>query len=129
MIRYERRHEGLAPWSRFWGRMGSHAFIALAVIAGSLGAGMAGYRAFERMSWVDALLNASMILGGMGPVDTLHTDAGKVFAACYALYSGIVFLLVAGLLFAPIYHRFLHHFHLEMEEGPERPRRSGRRAT
>ena len=74
---------------------------------------MCGYRYLEGFSWIDALLDASMILGGMGPVKKLQTNAGKVFALCYALYSGIAVLGAAGVIFAPIYHRFLHKFHLE----------------
>jgi hypothetical protein len=65
------------------------------------------------MDWLDALLNASMILGGMGPVDTLHTDGGKWFASFYALYSGLFFIICGGLLLAPVFHRILHHFHAE----------------
>ena len=68
---------------------------------------------WEGLSWIDALVNAAMILGGMGPVNELHTTAGKLFAAFYALYSGIVFLVVAGILFGPTIHRFLHRFHVE----------------
>ncbi len=79
-----------------------------------LGIGMAGYRHFEHLSWLDALLNASMILSSMGPVNPVQTDAGKLFASFYALFSGIWFLTVAGVLFAPVTHRFLHKFHLEV---------------
>jgi hypothetical protein len=67
------------------------------------------------MSWVDAFLNASMILGGMGPIGELHTNGGKVFAGCYALYSGLMAIIVVGVMAAPIFHRFLHRFHLETE--------------
>jgi hypothetical protein len=86
------------------------------IILGSLLLGVLGYHYFEGLAWLDALLNASMLLGGMGPVDVLHTVAGKVFASFYALYSGIIFLVVVGVIFAPLYHRFLHRFHLEMED-------------
>jgi hypothetical protein len=72
------------------------------------------------MPWVDALLNAAMILGGMGPVDTLHTAAGKVFASFYALFSGMIFLVAAGVLVAPVAHRFLHRLHLD-DSGREAP--------
>jgi hypothetical protein len=78
--------------------------------------GILGYRELEGMAWIDAILNAAMILGGMGPVDPLKTDAGKLFASFYALFSGIVFLVVASLLVAPIFHRLLHHFHLESKK-------------
>jgi hypothetical protein len=78
----------------------------------SLGIGMAGYHFLESLSWLDSLLNASMILGGMGPVNPLQTAAGKIFASFYALYSGVVLLAAVGILVAPIFHRFLHRFHL-----------------
>jgi hypothetical protein len=80
-----------------------------------LGIGMLGYHLIESMSWVDSLLNASMILGGMGPVTPLQTDAGKIFASFYALYSGVVLLASVGVLAAPILHRFMHRFHLQDE--------------
>jgi hypothetical protein len=80
-----------------------------------LGIGVLGYHLIESMSWVDSLLNASMILGGMGPVTPLQTDAGKIFASFYALYSGVVLLASVGVLAAPILHRFMHRFHLQDE--------------
>ena len=79
-----------------------------------------GYHLLEGLSWLDAFLNAAMILGGMGPVSELKTSGGKLFAGCYALYSGIVFLLSVGVVLVPLLHRFLHHFHLE-----ERARAAG----
>ena len=94
----------------------------LGLIGGSLALGVIGYHVLEGLSWVDALVNASMILGGMGPVNELHTTAGKLFASFYALYSGIVFLAAAGILFAPVYHRFLHSFHLEGGDAPQEPK-------
>jgi len=113
---YERHNQPLLPRKEFYKRQGNHFLIVLAIIGGSLVIGMAGYHIFEGLSWVDAFLNSAMILGGMGPVNTLQTIAGKVFAGIYALYSGIVFLIVAGVLFAPAFHRMLHHFHLDMKE-------------
>jgi hypothetical protein len=113
---YEHKHEPLLPHTAFILRMLSHAGFALAVIVVSLVIGMLGYHLFEGLDWVDAFLNASMILGGMGPVSALQTEAGKIFAGCYALYAGLVLLLIAGILLAPLLHRLLHHFHLEMEE-------------
>ena len=89
--------------------------VALGIILGSLLMGVLGYHYLEGMTWVDALVNASMLLGGMGPVNVLHTIAGKLFASFYALYAGIIFLVVVGVIFAPLYHRFLHRFHLDME--------------
>ncbi len=79
----------------------------------SLFAGMLGYHIFEDMRWVDAFANASMILSGMGPLDAPKSDAGKIFAGCYALYSGLALILAAGLILAPIAHRLLHRFHVE----------------
>jgi hypothetical protein len=78
--------------------------------------GILGYHFLEKLSWIDSLVNAAMILGGMGPVNELHTNLGKLFAAFYALYSGIVFLVVVAVILAPLYHRFLHRFHLEIED-------------
>jgi len=113
---YERRHEPLISRSAFLLRLLRHAGAALGVILVSLLIGILGYHMFEGLSWVDALLNASMILGGMGPVAELHTTVGKLFASFYALYSGVVFLVIAGILLAPVFHRVLHHFHLEDDE-------------
>jgi hypothetical protein len=110
---YEHRHEALLPFGGFLRRLATHGGIALGLLVISLGIGMAGYHFFEGLSWLDALVNASMLLGGMGPVNPLQTVAGKLFASFYALYSGLVFLVMAGVMFVPIFHRFLHHFHLE----------------
>lgn len=114
LFRYEHRDQPLLPWRVFWFRRVGRTFAAGAVvIAISLIIGMLGYRLTEGMDWLDAFLNASMILGGMGPVATLQTVAGKLFAGFYALYSGLVLVATAGLLFAPFLHRLLHRFHLE----------------
>jgi hypothetical protein len=110
---YEQRNDPLLPRSAFLKRLASHAGIAGGIVAGSLVIGILGYHFLEGLAWIDALVNAAMILGGMGPVDSLHTNAGKLFAAFYALYSGIVFLVAVGIIFAPVFHRILHHFHLE----------------
>jgi hypothetical protein len=88
---------------------------AAAILLPSLGLGMLGYHFFAKLHWIDALLNASMILTGMGPVDTLQTNGAKLFASCYALFSGIVFITTAGVLLAPVIHRVLHKFHLQLE--------------
>ena len=109
---FEHRNEPLLPRHAFLRRLARYSIIALAIDLGSLGIGLVGYHFLEGFSWVDSLLNAAMILGGMGPVNELHTDAGKLFASFYALYSGVIFLVVAGVLFAPVVHRFLHYFHL-----------------
>jgi hypothetical protein len=114
LFRYEHRDDPLLPWRRFLlHRVGKTLAIAAIVILVSLVIGMLGYRLTEHMGWLDAFLNASMILGGMGPVATLHTRAGKLFAGLYALYSGLVLVGTAGLLLAPFVHRLLHRFHLE----------------
>lgn len=83
----------------------------------SLGIGVAGYHWTEGFSLLDSLLNASMILGGMGPVDPLRTDAGKLFASCYSLFSGVIFLASVGIVIAPIAHRIMHRFHLSADAG------------
>jgi len=87
--------------------------LGAALLTGSLGLGMLGYHHFEGLPWVDAFLNASMLLGGMGPVDMPRTESGKLFAGFYALYSGVLFLVLAAILLAPVFHRVLHRFHLE----------------
>lgn len=110
---FEHRHEPLIPGDAFLRRQLKFTALALLIVGASLLIGWAGYFFFEGLSPVDALLNASMILGGMGPVNALQTTAGKLFASFYALYSGMIFLVVAGVLFAPGFHRILHHFHLE----------------
>ena len=110
---YEHRTQPLLPRRAFLRRLASHTLVALAVIFGSLLMGILGYHITEGLSWLDSLVNASMLLGGMGPVDALHTTAGKLFASFYALYSGMVFLVAVGIIFAPVFHRILHRFHLE----------------
>ena len=82
----------------------------------SLLGGMAGYRYLEGMSWIDAFANASMILSGMGPLSALQTWGGKLFAGCYALYSGLTVIVVMGLILSPVMHRLFHRFHLQTDE-------------
>ena len=113
---YEQRFEPLLPRVRFIRRLARSAFVALALIATSLLIGIFGYHFIARLGWVDAFLNASMILSGMGPVDEIRGNAAKIFAGCYALFSGIVFITTAGLLLAPLMHRLMHKFHLESKE-------------
>lgn len=112
---FERRQQPLISRIEFLRRQLKFTLIAFAIIFGSLVVGILGYHWLEGMSWVDSLLNSAMILGGMGPVNPLTTVAGKIFASFYALYSGVIFLVVAGIIFAPMFHRILHHFHLEAE--------------
>lgn len=109
---YREKHRRL-----FWRRMGLHSTIALALLVASLAVGMWGYEHYESMGWRDAFLNASMILGGMGPVKTELSDPGKIFAGIYALYSGIIVIAVAGLLLGPGVHRLMHRVH--WDEDPE----------
>jgi hypothetical protein len=108
---YEHKNEPLLPFRRFLRRQIDHILMGLGIMGASLGLGIAGYHFLDKLSWIDSLLNASMILGGMGPVDPLRTSAGKIFASAYALYSGIVFLVVVGIMAAPIVHRLLHRLH------------------
>ena len=116
MLRFERRGEPLAHPIVFLLRMLRSLSLAGAIIFGSLFLGMIGYHAIAGLPWIDALLNASMILSGMGPVDSLSTPQAKLFASFYALYSGVVFLVAAGVFVAPAVHRLLHHLHLEQDE-------------
>ena len=88
----------------------------MGVVVVSLVIGMGGYHYFEGLDWLDAYLNAAMLLGGMGPVDPIRTTGGKVFAGLYALYAGMIVIVAAGILIAPAFHRFLHRFHLEEDE-------------
>lgn len=110
---YEKKHQPLLPRAAYYRRLARHGGVALIIVLISLGIGILGYRYLENLSWIDALLNASMILGGMGPVNTLQTDEGKLFASFYALFSGAIFLIVMGVLAVPVIHRILHRFHLE----------------
>jgi hypothetical protein len=113
---YEHHKQPLLPFSLFVGRLLKSLLVAVVFIALSLLLGAAGYHYTEGLSWLDATLNASMILAGMGPVDVLRTSSGKLFASFYALYSGIAFLTTAAILLAPIIHRFLHKFHSQLGE-------------
>jgi len=110
---YEHNSEPILPRKLYFKRVINHFSFGFIIIAFSLLIGIIGYHSIEGLSWVDALLNASMILGGMGPVSELKTQAGKIFASFYALFSGIVFLVTVGIIFAPIVHRFLHKLHIE----------------
>ncbi len=116
MHRFERRHEPLLPRRIFARRLLVFLGFSLLIIGFSLGVGILGYHYTEHLSWLDSLLNASMILGGMGPVDTIKTDAGKLFASFYALFAGMVFLVAVGVLLAPVVHRFLHAFHVPPDD-------------
>ena len=112
-LQYEHRSEPVLPRRLFVRRIIYHAMLALAVVSVSLVLGILGYRFFAGLTWIDSLMNAAMILGGMGPVNELSTASGKVFASFYALYSGVAFLAIAAVLVAPFAHRLLHSLHLE----------------
>ena len=110
---YEHRSEPLLDRPRFLQRVARHGFVSFLLAGFSLLLGTAGYHFAAGLGWLDAFLNASMILTGMGPVNDLTTPAAKLFAACFALYSGVVFLVAATVLIAPILHRLLHRLHLK----------------
>lgn len=117
---YEQRGDQLAPWSVFLRRLGRNALVVCGFLALSLAIGTAGYHYFGEIGWLDAFLNASMILTGMGPVNPMTTAGGKLFASFYALYSGVTFLTLVAFLMAPVYHRVLHHFHLQTESDADK---------
>jgi len=110
------QHRPLLSREDFVRRLSRNALLGLGLIAGSLGIGCVGYRLFAGLSWVDSLLNASMILTGMGPVDPMRSTGAKLFASFYALFSGVAFLTILGVVLAPAVHRFLHRFHLELDD-------------
>jgi len=116
---FERRNQPLLPRNLFILRVARWTAAAGVILLGSLAIGVFGYHYLEGLSWIDSLLNASMIAGGMGPVDPIKTTAGKLFALFYALYCGMAIISAAGVLFAPIFHRFLHSFHVETEPEPK----------
>jgi len=113
---YERRQQRLLSRIEFSKRVGRHGLVALGVLVFGLGGGVLGHHYVAGLSWIDSLLNASMILGGMGPVDPLKTDCAKLFASFYALFSGLAFIGIVSVLLAPFVHRMLHRFHAEERE-------------
>ncbi|MFL6255384.1 MAG: hypothetical protein ACJ74T_10185 [Pyrinomonadaceae bacterium] len=117
---FEHKHERLAPFGVFLRRWLRYIGFSLVMLAAALTLGMLGYHFIAEMPWVDSFLNASMILGGMGPVGDLdktpNPQAAKLFAACYALFSGLVFVILMGIVLAPLAHRMLHKFHLAEED-------------
>jgi len=118
---FEHRKAPLLPRPAFFARLARSAGLGLLVIIGSLLFGMIGYHITENMPWIDAFANAAMILSGMGPLTELHTSAGKLFAGAYALFSGLAIIVIVGVIFAPVVHRFLHKFHLEFEKEKNNP--------
>jgi hypothetical protein len=112
---YEHRKQPLLSRAKFTRRVIRHFALALLVIAVGLGVGVLGYHFVGKLNWIDSLLNASMILAGMGPVDPLHSSSAKIFASCYALFSGLAFIGIASVIIAPFAHRVLHRFNLDKE--------------
>jgi hypothetical protein len=112
---YERRHHPLLPRRKFLRRAAAHVALAGFIVVCAVGIGTLGYATWGGLSWLDAFLNASMILGGMGPVDRMNSDGAKLFSALYALFSGLVFVGLMGIVLAPWVHRLLHWTHLEDE--------------
>lgn len=113
---YERKGDKLLPWPRFARRMALSFALLLAVVSVSLAAGVLGYHLVTGLSWTDALLNASMILAGMGPVDPMKDTASKLFASAYALFSGVVFLSAVAIVLSPVLHRIIHSFHIDEDK-------------
>jgi len=129
---FEHKSEPLLPLWEFIARMARSGAFVVGIIAFSLFLGSVGYHYFGSLPWIDALLNASMILTGMGPVDPLKTNSAKLFATFYSLYSGVAFLTMMAVLVAPLLHRFLHKFHLDVSEDDKEdrdPKKPGRRGT
>ena len=126
---YEHRREPVLPVKHFLKRVMFHGVVAGTVLVASLFGGMLGYVHYEHLSLLDAFLNAAMLLGGMGPVHTPTTPGGKLFAGLYALYSGVVFLIVVGIVLAPVVHRALHKFHWGGEDKDEDAGARGSRTT
>jgi hypothetical protein len=113
---YEHHRRPLLPWRLFLRRAGRHLLFALVLILAAVGVGTIGYHLLNGLGWIDAFLNASMILSGMGPVDRMESDAAKIFAALYALFSGLVFIGIAGIVLAPWLHRLFHLMHIESRD-------------
>lgn len=110
---FEKRQQRILPTHLFIRRVARNTAISLVVMLFCLLVGMWGYHHFEKMPWIDAYVNAAMILSGMGPVTELKSDGGKIFAGSYALFSGIIFLVIMAIIIAPVAHRFFHQFHID----------------
>ena len=111
-----KKHKPLPSLHQFFTHLAKNLVLGILLIACALWIGMLGYHYLEHLSWIDAFLNASMILAGMGPVDPIISNSGKIFAGCYAIYSGIAFLSTVAVIFTPLIHRFLHQLHVPDEE-------------
>jgi hypothetical protein len=124
---FEHRSQPLLPPHLYVRRLARSALVGMGLVVPSLALGMIGYHVLENLDWIDAFLDSSMLLGGMGPVHTPVTDPGKLFAGLYAIFCGLVVILVAGIMIAPMVHRALHRFHLAQEDledddNPGKPR-------
>jgi len=126
-MHFEHRREPILPLSRFVWRLARSLAIGLALVGLSLVVGIVGYRRLLGLSWIDAFVNAAMILSGMGPLASPQTFGAKLFAGLYALYSGLAVLAIAGIIFAPVLHRFLHYLHADPDEREPRSRKPGGR--
>ena len=113
---FEHRSKPLLETSAFIRRIALYGSVSTGLIFISLFGGMVGYHVFENYSWTDSFLNAAMLMGGMGAVNEIRTEAGKIFAGIYAMYCGLIFIFAVGLIAAPVFHRFLHKFHLEIDD-------------
>ena len=122
-MRFEHHREPLLPWGAFLRRLASSFGIGSGLIGLSLAVGMIGYRELMALPWIDAFVNAAMILSGMGPLAVPQTSGAKLFAGAYALFSGLAVLAIAGITFAPIVHRFLHYLHADPDDVQPAPRR------
>lgn len=113
---FEHKGQPVLTLNLFYRRLAANFAASSALVFGTLAFGMSGYHFLEGLPWIDALVNASMLLGGMGPVDPVRTTGGKLFASFYALFCGLVLIAATGILFAPVFHRFLHKFHMDVDE-------------
>jgi hypothetical protein len=123
LTNFERHHQKLAPRTVFVKRVMRSLAIGLALLGIALMVGIAGYHWIAGLDWIDSLLEASMILGGMGPINPLATTGSKLFASAYALFSGVIFIALMGIVLAPLAHRMLHRFHLDDDERRKKPQR------
>jgi len=120
---FEHKSQPLLSWSGFLRRLAASTSIGLALVVVSLLAGMVGYHSIEGLSWTDAFLNASMLLGGMGPLEHERSGPGKLFEGLYALYCGLAVISIAAIIFAPVIHRFMHKLHADPPANPPGRRR------
>src|SRR5580693_7847102 len=120
LLSLERRNAPLLPRRLFYRRAALGAVIGFGLLSTALFAGMLGYHVTEHLSWLDSFVNAAMILAGMGPVAPMETNAGKLFAGCYALFSGLAFITIVGVILAPFVHRVFHRFHLADDSAGEK---------